>query len=177
MGIQLNSYGSSRKVAKWILIGVIAGSAYFANKSIQSRFGDQALAAIEFEIKDLPEALRDASSEDKLVIASLSARFCPTCRKLDQEVFADQAIKQQIEKDFVFARIDYESETGEAFMHKYRVSGFPILLILNAQGQRLTRLPLTFSAQEFALNLDKVNQHYAPGLNPDAKNQPPSLGR
>jgi thioredoxin-related protein len=49
----------------------------------------------------------------------------------------------------VFARIEYESEEGEAFMEKYQVRGFPTVLILDAEGNKLMQLPLTFSPTAF----------------------------
>lgn len=177
MSVKLNRQGRSRNIAKWVMIFVLAVTAYLGNRAVQSRLGDKALNAIEFQVNDLNSALQKAENEDKLVLASLSARFCPTCRKLDEEIFANPTIAQHIEQAFVFARIDYESEEGADFMQRYRVSGFPIMLILDGKGQRLTRLPLTFSVAEFAINLERVNQHYASTPHTDSAIQANSVSR
>lgn len=149
-----------RTIAKWVAIIIFAGTVYIGNRSVQSQFGAEARANIEFEMLDLDTAVKHAKTTDKLVLADMSAEFCPSCRKLDEQIFANDQIKHMIEKDFIFARIDYASDKGQAFMRKYNVSGFPILLVLDEKGERLTRLPLTFSVEEFADNLKKVTTTY-----------------
>jgi thiol:disulfide interchange protein len=141
---------------KWLGILLLGNALYFGNKMLQTRFGEQALEQIEFEILDINVALAKASAHDKLVLADMSAIWCPTCRKLDKTIFSDPQVKQLIEENFVFTRVEYESEQGNQFMQRYGVAGFPVLLVLNGEGEKLTRLPLTFDIIEFTRNLNQV---------------------
>lgn len=155
--MQKTDVNNSRKPwLKWpafLLLGIVI---YFGNKTLQIRFGEQALEQIEFEVLDINVAFAKAAAHDKLVLADMSAIWCPTCRKLDKTVFADTQVKQLIEDKFVFTRVEYESEQGKQFMQRYRVAGFPVLLVLNSEGEKLTRLPLTFDSIEFIENLNQI---------------------
>ena len=57
---------------------------------------------------------------------------------------------------FVYARIEYESPAGKSFMKKYQVSGFPTLLVLNTDGEKLVQLPLNYEPLAFLETLEKI---------------------
>jgi thiol:disulfide interchange protein len=86
----------------------------------------------------------------------MSAIWCPSCRKLDKQVFSDEQVKIQLNQDFVYARIEYESPEGKIFMQNYQVSGFPTLVILNAAGEKLLQLPINYEPLPFLATLEKV---------------------
>lgn len=141
---------------KWAGIIALIGAIYFAHKSLQTHLGQEALSAIDLDVLNFNVALAKAQAHNKLVLADMSAIWCPTCRKLDKEIFSNEQVKNVIEQHFVFARVEYESNDGEAFMKKYGVSGFPVLLVLNDSGEKLIRLPLTFDPELFVNNLNQV---------------------
>lgn len=126
---------------------------YFGNVELQSYLGRQAIENTGLTINGFEDALALATKENKLVLADMSAVWCPTCRKLDQEVFANEQVKAAIEGKYIFSRIEYESKEGEAFMQKYQISGFPTVLIIDAKGNKLKKLPLTFSPETFISQL------------------------
>lgn len=159
---QRSTKNTRRQLLKWAGFVLVGVTIYFGNQALQTYFGKQALAKISFEVLALDVALAKADAHNKLVIADMSAIWCPTCRKLDKTIFANDKVKAAIEQDFVFARVEYDSAQGKAFMEQYGVTGFPVLLVLNHQGERLTRLPLTFDASEFIGNLNKVLVSDAP---------------
>ena len=150
-----NSLGR-RQLIKWTLIVVLVFCAYLGNTYVQSYLGKQALQATGLTLNTLDQALVEAQRSNKMVLADMSAIWCPTCRKLDKLVFSDNDVQAIIEQGFVFARIEYESKQGEEFMQKYRVRGFPTLLILDSDGEKLTQLPLTFEPQEFVEILTQI---------------------
>jgi thiol:disulfide interchange protein len=155
--MQSSSKSKNRnKVLKWTGLILVCVAVYFGNRAVQTHFGEQALTNIEFEVLELNVALAKAQAHDKLVLADMSAIWCPTCRKLDSTVFSAPNVKQAIEDNFVFARVEYDSEQGAKFMQDYQVSGFPVLLVLSSEGKKLTRLPLTFDNHEFVGNLNQV---------------------
>jgi thiol:disulfide interchange protein len=137
-----------------IILIIVLG--YYANKTVQSYLGQQAIDETGLELRTLEQALKVANSTNKLVLADMSAIWCPACRKLDKQVFSDEQVKTQINKDFVYARIEYESPQGERFMQNYQVTGFPTLLVLNAQGEKLVQLPINYEPSSFLATLEKV---------------------
>jgi thiol:disulfide interchange protein len=137
-----------------IILIIVLG--HYANKTVQSYLGQQAIDKTGLELRTLEQALEVANSTNKLVLADMSAIWCPACRKLDQQVFSDEQVKTQIKKDFVYARIEFESPQGERFMQNYQVTGFPTLLVLNAQGEKLVQLPINYEPSPFLATLERV---------------------
>lgn len=131
--------------------------AYFANVAYQTHLGERALAETGLVSLELEDAIQRATDENKLVLSDLSAIWCPSCRKLDQTVFSDPMVQKTIEADFVFSRIEYESNEGEAFMKKYDARGFPTLIVIDPKTDKAIKLPLTFSPTEFIEALKKAS--------------------
>ncbi len=144
-----NSPSIKKKILSWLPYIALPLMVYFGNVEIQSYLGSKALEEVALPKLGLEEAMAQAKHEDKLVLADMSAIWCPSCRKLDKEVLAKQTVQEAINKRYVFSRIEYESDEGAAFMQKYDVSGFPTLLVLDADGNQLKKLPLTFSPETF----------------------------
>jgi thiol:disulfide interchange protein len=136
-----------------ILISVLG---YYGNRTVQGYLGQQAINATGLELLTLEDALQVAKRSNKLVLADMSAIWCPACRKLDKQVFSNERVKTQLKQDFVYARIEYESPEGKRFMQKYQVSGFPTLLILNTKGEKLVQLPINYEPLPFLATLEKV---------------------
>ncbi len=138
------------------LFAAVLAGAYFINVEAQTYLGKKALRDTGLDMLTLPEALAKAGVENKLVLADMSAIWCAACRRLDREIFANDTVKQSLAEGFVFARIEYESKEGEAFMKKYDVKGFPTLLVLDAAGGFVKRLPITFDPDSFVENLRRA---------------------
>jgi thiol:disulfide interchange protein len=136
-----------------ILISVLG---YYTNRTIQSHLGQQAIDQTGLERLTLEQALEAARSTNKLVLADMSAIWCPSCRKLDKQVFSDDQVKTQLNQNFVYARIEYESPEGTNFMQNYQVTGFPTLLVLNASGEQLVQLPINYDPLSFLKTLEQV---------------------
>ncbi|WNO08825.1 thioredoxin family protein [Teredinibacter sp. KSP-S5-2] len=153
---ELTSHPEEDKKNPWrslIGFGVLLLLAYFANVKLQSYLGRQAFDATGLAEIPLEQALEKARKENKLVLADMSAIWCPACRKLDKNVLSNNDVQQAINQKYIFTRIEYETEAGKAFSQKYQVSGFPTLLVLDTKGTLVRRLPLTFDTKAFLSNL------------------------
>ena len=82
---------------------------YFGKVEVQSYLGRKAVANTGFEAMSLEQALVAARADEKLVLADMSAIWCPSCRRLDKEVFGDPSVQQAIRAKYVFCRIEYLS--------------------------------------------------------------------
>lgn len=156
-----SSENLSRPLMKKVSIGfvvivLVAAIGYWGNKAVQSHLGQSALDASGLQVLSLENALKQAKDSDKLVLADMSAIWCPTCRRLDKEVFSNELVKAELTKNYLFARVEYETVEGEEFRKTYKVSGFPTLLILDSDAKKLTQLPLVFEPSTFVENLRKV---------------------
>ncbi|MEP1383271.1 MAG: thioredoxin family protein [Paraglaciecola sp.] len=140
------------------VVVALSVAGYWGNKTVQSYLGQSAIASTGLKVMSLPDALEVAKSTQKLVLADMSAIWCPTCRKLDKEIFSSEIVKAQIQQNYVFARIEYETPEGQIFRDTYDVEGFPTLLVLDDNANKLVQLPLVFEPQEFTNNLQKVSK-------------------
>jgi len=129
---------------------------YFGNKGVQSYLGKQAVGDLSFTVHELDEAKAIAAKEGKLVLADYSAIWCPSCRKLDKEVFANKNVANSIDTNFIYTRLEHDTEQGNAFARQYDLVGFPRVLVLDPEGNQLVEMPLTFDPVEYEFNLDRV---------------------
>lgn len=149
----MRSFLSSR-VFSVILLIAVPTAVYFINVEVQSYLGRQALAGTGLESLTLAKALDEAKNNEKLVLVDVSAIWCSTCRKLDNEVFSDPGVREVIRRDFVFSRLEYETEEGQRFLEERNTSGFPNLWVIDGEGRTVSNLPVTFDPKKFAARLE-----------------------
>jgi len=146
-----------RVLIKWTLIITVGFIVYFANKHVQSNWGAQARIDTGLVSVQLATAIKLAAQDHKLVLAEMSAVWCPTCRKLEQKIFSNAVVKKQIMQHYIFTRIDYDSIQAQQFMSQYKVKGFPTVLVLNGAAEQVANIPLTFNSTEYSAMLKKVS--------------------
>jgi thiol:disulfide interchange protein len=146
---------------KVLIIIAIVALVYFGNKGVQTYLGKQAVNDLPFTIHTLEEATALAREEGKLVLADYSAIWCPSCRKLDEQVFSNEQVANNIQANFIYTRLDYDSTEGAVFAKKHNLVGFPRVLVLDTFGERLDELPLTFDSSEYTRNLSKAAAAYS----------------
>ena len=135
-----------------LFIAAVVG-AYFINVEVQSYFGRQALEKTGLQSLALKDSLVKAAAENKLVLVDVSAIWCPTCRRLDSEVFSNQEVRKTINEKYVFSRLEYESAEGTEFLEKHDAAGFPNLWVLDRNGNVVKHLRVTFDPPEFIAQL------------------------
>lgn len=139
----------SSKLFSLLLFIAIPFAVYFVNVEVQSYFGKRAFENTGLQSQSLQETLLKAKAENKLVLVDVSAVWCGTCRKLDNEIFADEKVKSVIDEKFVFTRIELETPEGERFLRERNTAGVPNLWVLDSDGNNIKRLPITFDPDEF----------------------------
>ena len=147
---------SLKIVAIIILVAVV----YFATKEVQTYLGKNAISNLPFIVHSLDDAKALAASENKLILANYSATWCPTCRKLDTQVFTSDSVAKIIKEKFIFTRLDFDTEAGAEFAKTHNLVGFPRVLVLASTGESIVEMPLVFEAEEYSRNLGKVIARY-----------------
>jgi thiol:disulfide interchange protein len=135
-----------RQALVWIGLAALV---YFGNVQLQSWMGRRALEETGLEIHSYEEGLALAARQGKPVLAGLSAIWCSSCRTFDQDVLGDDQVRRAIEDDYVFVRVEYGDDEGKAFRERYGVSGFPVFLVLEPDGDLVRPIPTTYDADEF----------------------------
>ncbi len=137
-----------------MLVLAVIAFGYFGSIELQSYWGRQAVAKTGLEAYGLQEAFLKAKKENKSVFVDVSAIWCGTCRRLDNEVFANRAVKEVLNENYVFVRLEYETAEGQRFIKERDVTGFPNLWILNSDGQNIRRLRVTFDPADFIAQIE-----------------------
>ena len=145
---------SIKKIIPILVFASVLVAAYFINVEVQSYYGRQALEKANLQNFTLEDALKKAEAEDKLVLVDVSAIWCPNCRRLDNEVFANQEVRKTVNEKFVFSRLEYESPEGADFLEKHNAAGFPNLWLLDGKGNVVKKLQITFNPPEFLKQLN-----------------------
>ncbi|SMF22571.1 Thiol:disulfide interchange protein [Alteromonadaceae bacterium Bs31] len=147
-----------RQAWKSLLIyGGILLAVYFGHVQIQTFLGQRALDNVALELISFDEALIRSAESGKPVLLDVSAIWCPSCRKLDSKVLSRPDVQALIEEHYVFTRVEFESDQGVALQERYGIKGFPTLLVLNSNGDRLRALNLTFDPEAFKTLLTRTH--------------------
>lgn len=90
--------------------------------------------------KDLQNAISEADSLSKHVLAIIGGNWCPWCIKL-HKFFEDEVIDSIIKANYIVVDINYSKENSNADVLKSleypQRFGFPVIVILNNKGTRI----------------------------------------
>ena len=150
-----------------IMIGAIAAVlaiSAFAATSTPQGFTD-----------NLDEALKSAKANKRYVVAVFSGSdWCTWCQKLEKEILSTEAFRKGAVGKYELVYIDNPrnkdllSEYGKAnnrkLASKYEVSGFPTVLILDAEGEKVAQLGYDKNGPERYLERLEEETKYAPDV-------------
>jgi thioredoxin-related protein len=98
---------------------------------------------------DLPAALNQAGSENKLVLMDFTGSdWCPWCIKLDQDVFSTSQFAAYAQNKLELVKVDFlrnspqsddVKQANAALASRYNVNGYPTCILLDASGKELGR--------------------------------------
>lgn len=101
--------------------------------------GANVFAGIDFESMTYEDALKKAKGENKLVMVDFYTDWCKWCKKLDKDVFSDEAVGIFVNEHFVAIKVDAEKGNGPALKESFRVPGYPTVVFVDASGAEIDR--------------------------------------
>lgn len=81
--------------------------------------------------------------------------WCAPCRRLDEEVFISPVVEAAA-AGMIAVKVDAESGDGPALVRRYRVVGYPTVLVLDSSGEERGRIFGYVDADEFAATLRAI---------------------
>ena len=145
--------GPTRRDPAWLLIaaGLLLAAraglgAYEAAHSPVPR--GNALAETDLvRWRPLADGLAEARASGRPILYDFTADWCPPCRMMQRQVFADSQAAAELERRFVPVRVlDRQREEGrnapwvDSLQARYRVDSFPTLVVTDADGREIQRL-------------------------------------
>src|SRR5678816_3721125 len=99
---------------------------------------------------DYDKALEKAKAEKKMVLLDFTGSdWCGWCMKLDKEVFSKKEFKDYAKENLVLVEVDFPQakrqskklkEQNEKLKNEHAVKGYPTIIVLNAEGQKVGQL-------------------------------------
>jgi thioredoxin-related protein len=89
---------------------------------------------------DIEAAFATARAESKPVFLYWGAKWCPPCNQVQATLFNRQDFIER-SRAFVPVYIDGDSPGAQKLGTRFRVSGYPTMVVLKPSGEEMTRLP------------------------------------
>lgn len=99
--------------------------------------------------EDLSAAQEEAANSGKLVIVYFTGEWCVPCRIMKREVWADKEVEASVNSEFIPVAVDVGHIDNKDILSRYQVSGAPVTIITDPQGNALRWRAGGISKNEF----------------------------
>ncbi len=101
------------------------------------------------------DVLARAKKDGKPVFIDFQVSWCSWCRKLETDVFAKPSVGELM-KGFVNVSYDAEKGLGKELAERFRVRGFPTLVIVDAGGSEIDRIEGFRESDAFTKEIERI---------------------
>lgn len=122
-------------------------------------------AKVDFKKCNVEEAVRLAKEKGLDVYCNFSTSWCSPCKAMFAEVYCDAQVGEMMNKRFISLYIDAEAKEWVEVAKKYKLSGYPTIVILNDRGEEKYRIVGARSKNAF---ITEINQLYDDKRSPEA---------
>jgi hypothetical protein len=89
---------------------------------------------------DIDRAFAQARTEQRPLLLYWGATWCPPCNQLKATLFSQQEFAL-LTRSMLLVHVDGDRPGAQKLGARFQVRGYPTMIVLNPQGQELTRLP------------------------------------
>ena len=90
---------------------------------------------------DMEKAIQQAAKEHKFVLLQVGGNWCIWCRRMYKFIHDDSTLMKQVQQNYVVYHLNYSKENRNLPLMQQlgypQRFGFPVLVILDAKGNRL----------------------------------------
>ena len=136
--------------------------------ALLANFASSARADVTW-LTDFKRAQQEAKTGRKLLLVDFTGSdWCGWCIKLNREVFSKPEFKDYATKNLVLLEVDFPrqkklnagmQQQNEELAQHYQVEGFPTIVVLNGDGQKVGELGYMPGGPEaFIAELEKIRK-------------------
>ncbi|CAM3810220.1 thioredoxin family protein [Arcobacter cloacae] len=107
--------------------------------------------------KDENKILEKAKNENKQILVYATAKSCFFCKKMDREVLELNEVKDKIEKDYIFVKVDMDESLLPFDLQKVYKKITPSFFFVSKEGEFITQYPGSWTKSDF-LEILKENK-------------------
>jgi thiol:disulfide interchange protein len=121
------------------LVGTACGRPEGAPPFTAETVSNHGSVTVEWE-NDFPAAIERARSEGKPVLVNFYADWCVWCKRLESTTLRDAKVAALLSDRVVPVNLNVEGD-GRELSNRYHVDGLPTILVLDASGNEIGRIP------------------------------------
>ncbi len=118
---------------------------FFLTLTINNVFGSE---GVTFSEESYEEVMQKAKAQGKKVLLDFTASWCIPCKKMDRETFSNQEVSDLLNKKFINLKVNVDYFWGMDIAEKYRVKGYPTILVITPSENIVKRIVGFKTAQE-----------------------------
>jgi uncharacterized protein YyaL (SSP411 family) len=115
---------------------------------------------------DIAAAVKQAKAENKHVLLQIGGNWCPWCVKLHNFIATDSQIDSLLRADYVTVLVNVDKDKDKrnydvlASLGNPQRFGFPVLVVLNQEGERIHTQDSWYLEQDKSYDKEKLMQFY-----------------
>ncbi|MCC8062670.1 MAG: thioredoxin family protein [Rikenellaceae bacterium] len=117
---------------------------------------DTARRGLEYWGSDPYAALAVAKQQRKLLLVEFYADWNHRSRWMSERVLGDSAVRSLVEARFVAVQVPTGTADGADLAGVYQVTGYPAILIFNANGDVLDKIDVTLDPEDFEQRIQTI---------------------
>jgi thioredoxin-related protein len=116
----------------------------------------QRVLSNDYNEKDL---LQEAKDTNKRIMIYATSKSCYFCKKMDKNVFSLNEVKEEINKDFIFLKVDIEDVSLPFNLNKGYRGMTPTFFALDENAKLINKYPGSWTKDDFLLILkENINE-------------------
>jgi thioredoxin-related protein len=105
-------------------------------------------------VADVDRAFEQARADNRPVFLFWTAVWCPPCNQVKSTIFTRPEFIEK-SRAFVPVYVDADSPSGQQLGERFRVRGYPTMVLLDGSGRELTRLAGSVDAAKYMQLLER----------------------